>query len=139
MGIFAFGLLGILTFLLLSANSSGLFLGMFLGMFSGILASLSYYLENTNIPIPQITHPYERFNASARVLHFSILQHKHLLYLLSKKGLLPYRLVSFLNDMETQHILESDGATWRFRHRLLQVYFAEKYNGLPNPLSDAVD
>ena len=96
--------------------------GLFVAFFSGFLA----YLQDNNTSILQITHPYERFNASARVLHFSILQHKHLLYLLSKKGLLPYRLVAFLDAMVKQHILESDGATWRFRHGLLQKYFSEQ-------------
>ena len=62
-----------------------------------------------------------------KVLHFSILQHYHLRYLLSKKGLLPYKLVDFLNDMTQRQFLESDGATWRFRHRLLQNYFIDKY------------
>ena len=26
--------------------------------------------------------------------------------------------------MATRHFLETDGATWRFRHRLIQDYFA---------------
>ncbi|MCB0565793.1 MAG: hypothetical protein KDD01_15585, partial [Phaeodactylibacter sp.] len=40
------------------------------------------------------------------------------------QGLLPLRLVDFLNDMAERHFLETDGATWRFRHRLIQDYFA---------------
>ena len=42
-----------------------------------------------------------------------------------RKGLLPFRLVDFLNTMTERHILESDGATWRFRHKIIQDYFAE--------------
>ena len=123
---------------LIALITSGMFFGLIFGWTFGIIggfifgwayilfASIDDYLDNYKNSILQITHPYERFNASARVLHFSILQHKHLLYLLSKKGLLPYRLVAFLDAMVKQHILESDGATWRFRHGLLQKYFSEQ-------------
>lgn len=31
--------------------------------------------------------------------------------------------------MTERKFLESDGATWRFRHRLLQEYFAERWKG----------
>lgn len=75
----------------------------------------------------QIRTPYQRFTASMKVLHFSILQHFHLRYLLYKKGLLPFRLVDFLNEMTSLHLLETDGATWRFRHRIIQEYFAAKW------------
>ncbi len=47
---------------------------------------------------------------------------------------LPLRLVSFLDRMTDQHIFEDNrrtlkgkkqrGATWRFRHKILQDYFA---------------
>lgn len=106
---------------------SSLLIGFSLGSIFCLGHGLFDYVHNNNAPILQITHPYERFNASSRVLHFSILQHKHLLYLLSRKGLLPYRLVNFLNDMVEQKILECpDEATWRFRHQFLQNYFAEQ-------------
>jgi hypothetical protein len=72
----------------------------------------------------QIKSPYQRFNASMKVLHFSIVQHWHLRYLLYKKGALPLDLVDFLNEMKDRNLLESDGATWRFRHRMIQDYFA---------------
>jgi hypothetical protein len=75
----------------------------------------------------QINDPYERFKASAKVFYFSILQHWHLRYLLHKKGLLPKKLVSFLNDMVKCNILETTGASWRFRHRILQDYFADQW------------
>jgi hypothetical protein len=39
----------------------------------------------------------------------------------------PLRLVDFLNEMTKAHIMESDGATWRFRHRIIQDYFAEQW------------
>lgn len=58
-------------------------------------------------------------------LHFSILQHFYLRWILYKKGLLPWRLVDFLNEATEHHILESDGGSWRFRHRILQDYFAD--------------
>jgi hypothetical protein len=82
--------------------------------------------------IIQISHPYQRFKSSNNVLHFSIIQHYHLLYLLSSKRLLPYNLVAFLNSMTQQNILESDGATWRFRHRLVRDYFAYMYEIEPS-------
>ena len=88
-----------------------------------------------------ITHPYQRFIASAQNLHFSILQHWHLRYIMAKRGHLPWRLVSFLNEMAPLfknkkgklpkrafttgdvYLMESDGATWRFRHRIIQQWF----------------
>ncbi|MBC7776465.1 MAG: hypothetical protein H7246_13610 [Phycisphaerae bacterium] len=92
--------------------------------------------------------PYQHFITSMKLLHFSILQHLLLRYQLSKKGLLPLRLVDFLNEMASYqsekekqqgkpkprrfttadvHLLESDGATWRFRHRLIQEWFARNW------------
>ncbi|WP_367390113.1 hypothetical protein [Lewinella sp. LCG006] len=73
------------------------------------------------------THPYQRFYASMWSLHFSIIQHFHLRRILYKKGLLPWRLVDFLNEATKNNILESDGGSWRFRHRILQDYFAEHW------------
>jgi len=61
------------------------------------------------------------------LIYFSILQHWHLRHLLHKKGLLPQKLVSFLNDMVKCNILETTGASWRFRHRILQDYFADQW------------
>jgi hypothetical protein len=29
--------------------------------------------------------------------------------------------------MSARHLLETDGATWRFRHRILQEWFAERW------------
>jgi hypothetical protein len=46
---------------------------------------------------------------------------------------LPFKIVSFLNAMTAHHILESDGATWRFRHRILQEYFAQLDFGIDTP------
>jgi hypothetical protein len=40
---------------------------------------------------------------------------------------LPLRLVSFLDEMNVRHLFESDGGSWRFRHRILQDYFVQKY------------
>ena len=71
----------------------------------------------------QFNKPYQRFSHSARSFHFSILQHWHLRYLLRKKNLLPKDLIGFLNDAAKLHILETDGARWRFRHRILRDFF----------------
>lgn len=110
------------------------FAGSLAGGLGGILVvRLVDYIKTYNTTIIQITKPYERFRASMRVLYFPILQHYHLCYLLIKKGLLPSKIVSFLNAMTAQHILESDGATWRFRHRILQEYFAHLDFGKDTP------
>ena len=37
------------------------------------------------------------------------------------------KLVPFLNDMVECNILETTGASWRFRHRILQDYFADQW------------
>ena len=110
------------------------------------LDALYDFLREKHTSILKIETPYQRFLASAKNLHFSILQHLLLRYQLSKKGLLPLRLVDFLNEMASYqlekekgklksrrftysdvHLLESDGATWRFRHRLIQEWFARKW------------
>ena len=110
-----------------------IFIGMFLVLSLSILSGLFEILGSSK-DIIQITSPYHRFNASMKVLHFSILQHRFLRYQLRRKGLLPPDLVAFLNGMSQRHILEFDGdpatgqggGTWRFRHRILQEYFAGK-------------
>lgn len=90
-------------------------------------------------PALHIANPYQRFLLSLRFAGFSILQHFVLRLQLSKKGLLPLRLVDFLNEMASYqvktrrfttsavHLLESDGASWRFRHRLIQEWFAARW------------
>jgi hypothetical protein len=75
----------------------------------------------------QITTPYQRFIASAKALHFSILQHWLLRWQLYRAGVLPLRLVDFLNEMTARHLLETGGATWRFRHRILEEHFAAQW------------
>ncbi|MFZ4477654.1 MAG: hypothetical protein ACOYPR_20840 [Saprospiraceae bacterium] len=121
-GLFA-GLIFGLTF--------GLFAGLFIGLFIGLFVGLIEYLESDSIAALQLSHPYQRFENSARMLHFSILQHWHLMYLFSQKGWLPWKLVPFLNDMVEQQLLESsDGATWRFRHRILQDHFTKKWEAI---------
>lgn len=109
-----------LVFILILVLIYGLFGVLFLGLFSGLdgMVSISTY------SFLRITTPYQRFIASAKVLHLSILQHWLLRYQLYRKGVLPFRLVDFLNEMVERGILISDGATWRFRHRILQDYFA---------------
>ena len=100
-----------------------IFLGYGIGI--GFILSISDFFKETNVNIVQISKPYQRFRASMKVLHFSIFQHFHLRYLLYEKGLLPFKLVTFLNAMSERHFLETDGATWRFRHKILQDYFAK--------------
>ena len=108
----------------------GSLVGGYLGLIFGFdLGDVLAYLQNGSAASIQINHPYQRFNNSARMLHFSILQHWHLMYVFSRKGWLPWRIVPFLNDMVTQQLLECpDGATWRFRHRTLQDHFTQRWN-----------
>ena len=75
----------------------------------------------------KINKPYQRFRLSMRRLHFSILQHWLIRFQFSQKDLLPLRLLNFLNEMSKIHIMESDGANWRFRHQMLQDYFAKQW------------
>ncbi len=99
-----------------------------------IIALASLFIDSFSNVI-QITTPYQRFIASAKSLYFSIFQHLLLRYQLVKKGLLPLHLVTFLNEMSLRHILEFDGdphtgkggGAWRFRHRILQEWFAERW------------
>ncbi len=50
------------------------------------------------------------------------------------KNFLPIDFPNFLNEMSHRHLLETDGATWRFRHRILQDYFSGLWveTGEPN-------
>ncbi|MCB0639824.1 MAG: hypothetical protein KDC54_24545, partial [Lewinella sp.] len=100
----------------------GLIIGVSFGLIRGVLSGL---IDNFDRPFLLITHPYQRFYASLWYFHFSILQHWHLRSILARKGLLPRKLVRFLNAATEQNILESDGGSWRFRHRILQDYFAQ--------------
>jgi hypothetical protein len=116
-----------------------LVLGIFYGVSAlafGFVGSLAFsliggffdYIKSDSVAVIQIVHPYQRFKNSTRMLHFSILQYWHLMYIFNKKGLLPLQIVLFLNDMVAQRLLESpDGATWRFRHRILQEHFSKKW------------
>lgn len=121
-----FGLLGGLFFGSvvggLSNMIAGPIHGLVFGLVYGLAMGLSELMRNGN-DIIQINTPYQRFHISSQALHFSIIKHKMLCYQLRKQGLLPPDLVKFLNEMSHRHILETDGATWRFRHRILQDYF----------------
>lgn len=105
----------------------GLSLGLLVGLNIGVVSSLVKYIRTKHDSFIQIDRPYQRFLASIRLLHFSILEHWLLRYQFYKKGLLPLQLVRFLNAMVEIHLIESDGATWRFRHRILQEYFAQEW------------
>lgn len=54
---------------------------------------------------------------------------QYLCYQVRSQGLLPPNLVAFLNEMCARHLMETDGATWRFRHRILQEWFAGEWEG----------
>ncbi|NUQ25294.1 MAG: NACHT domain-containing protein [Saprospiraceae bacterium] len=73
----------------------------------------------------QINKPYQRFNASLRNGMFPMVAHTCLRLAMFLEGSLPLRLVYFLNEMTDRHLLESDGGSWRFRHKILQDYFAK--------------
>ncbi|MCK6691956.1 MAG: NACHT domain-containing protein [Thermoanaerobaculia bacterium] len=102
---------------------------------AGLIIAIHVILNKSDDDLIQIHTPYHRFTASAKALHFSILQHLLLRYQLYKQGLLPLRLVDFLNALSLRHILEFDGdpttgkggGAWRFRHRILQEWFAGRW------------
>ncbi len=109
----------------------GLIIGVGWSLFIGILFSFDY----NSYSFLKVKSPYQRFKASAKNLHFSILQNFILRYQLYKKDLLPIRLVSFLNKLTQHHLFESDGASWRFRHQILQDHFAELWEENPSDKS----
>lgn len=73
----------------------------------------------------QINKPYQRFNSSLRNGMFPMVAHACLRLAIFLEGSLPLRLVHFLNEMTERRLLESDGGSWRFRHKILQDYFAK--------------
>lgn len=108
----------------------GLTAGLDAGLILGLLISLLLWLSGPKLgdnAYLKLTRPYQRFEASFRTLHFSILQHYHLRRILRKKGFVPKKLVSLLQKANSQNLLESDGGSWRFRHRILQEYFANHW------------
>lgn len=74
----------------------------------------------------QIDKPYQRFTASFRNGVFPIIMHACLRLAFYLEGSLPLRLVNFLNEMSARHLLESDGGSWRFRHKILLDYFVQE-------------
>jgi DNA replication protein DnaC len=105
----------------------GLIFGPVFGLLFGLFFILIQQINKNNYSFVQINYPYQRFKNTAKLLYFSIFQHWFLLYLLRKKRLIPFQLVTFLNDMVKCNILETTGASWRFRHRILQDYFADQW------------
>ena len=119
------GLVEGLVFGLVAGLVAGL-VGVLVAGLVGVLVGVLVDLLTTNYTyFIQINTPYQRFKASAKGFWFSILQHWLLRYQLYKKGLLPLHLVDFLNEMTARHLMETDGATWRFRHRIIQDHFAD--------------
>lgn len=75
----------------------------------------------------KVETPYQKFCASLKVLHLSFILHFYLRWQLARRQLLPYKLVTFLKQLTLNNMLESDGGTWRFRHRILQDYYADMW------------
>ncbi|MCK6695769.1 MAG: NACHT domain-containing protein, partial [Thermoanaerobaculia bacterium] len=125
------GLLGGYTYWTQFGWVAGILGWLLVFILTGIWYALFKIIEESKLLI-QISSPNHRFQASMKALHFSILQHKFLCYQLRKQGLLPLRLVDFLHELSLRHILEYDGdpttgkggGAWRFRHRILQEWFA---------------
>jgi hypothetical protein len=92
----------------------------------GVVEALQMILTNESTTINKTSKPYERFLASIGHLYFAIFQYWHLMHLFNKGKLLPRCLVTFLREMTARHILTREGGSWRFRHRILQEYFAER-------------
>ena len=100
---------------------------LFFGLVIGIGRSIYLLFTKNQSQFIKLKGPYQRFRSSSWAMHFSILQHLLIRYQLFIRGFLPFRLVTFLNFMKSRNLLESDGATWRFRHRLIQDYFADHW------------
>ena len=96
-------------------------------IFIAIMAGVSKTFNSESTKFLNINSPYQRFNASAKTLHLSFFQHLMLRSQLFQKGLLPLHLVEFLDEMTHRHILETDGARWRFRHKLIMEYFTKMW------------
>jgi len=106
------------------------------GIVAGLLIGFAFVLNHSK-DIIQISTPYQRFTSSLKSLNFCIVLHWILDVQLRRKALLPPDLVAFLNEMSLRHLLEFDGdpasgtagGSWRFRHRILQENFKEKWKG----------
>lgn len=61
------------------------------------------------------------------LLNTSLFKHIILRLLLYSEKKLPLRWVSFFTYATATRILEQDGGQWRFRHQILQDYFAQKW------------
>lgn len=105
----------------------GLIGGLLIGVAFSFANIFVFFFTKNHIFFIKINNPYQRFKGSMKSLYFSILQHWLLRFQLYKRGLLPLQLVEFLSEMTSRHVMETDSATWRFRHRILQDYFAEHW------------
>lgn len=55
----------------------------------------------------------------------SIFAHYLIRTILYVKGVLPFKFVKFFNFLTKKRILEYEFGTWRFRHKIIQDYFAK--------------
>jgi hypothetical protein len=105
----------------------GIILGILLGiLFSNPLKGLLGRIDHSSSFLI-ISHPYQRFHVSFYKGNIDILNHFHLRRILRRRGYIPKDWVRFLQTATEHHILESDGGSWRFRHRILQDYFLEHW------------
>ncbi len=119
-------MVGLIVYVLVLGEFVDLVGGLVGGSISILVLGLIDQLENSQSYL-RIDRPYQRFYYSMMQFYFSILQHVHLRYLLYRRGVLPFQLVKFLNEATQNNLLESDGGSWRFRHKILQDYFAEQW------------
>ena len=63
------------------------------------------------------------------LMKMPLIQHFILRIALALEKKAPLKYVKFLNSATEVRILEKDGGYWRFRHQLIQDYFAELYEG----------
>jgi tetratricopeptide (TPR) repeat protein/GTPase SAR1 family protein len=124
------------------SNGQGLTIALF------VIVLFIFFLNTINVLSTKITAKaqsssrlrtyYQRFSISASFFYFSILQNKFLRYQLYKKGKLPKDLIAFLREMSNQHLLESDGVSWRFRHGLIQEFFTKSWTEEGEKVKDAL-
>ncbi|MCB0210164.1 MAG: tetratricopeptide repeat protein [Anaerolineae bacterium] len=97
------GLEGVLTFGTSFGLGSGLFVGLFVGLSIGLVSALFAGLFYGG---------------------FFLIQHYMRLCVLNYYGLLPFKLISFLDQAIELIFLQRVGGSYRFIHRSMQEYFA---------------
>lgn len=127
-GSFAGVVLGVFTgvvYGLFYGAYEGIRIGAFSSVAGGVIFTILSLIEKDYSLYLRIKSPYKRFWGSIALLYFSIIQHWHLCRLLRKRSLIVRRYPVFLNAAAAAYFLETDGGSWRFRHKKIQDHFTK--------------